>query len=84
MGSYVIWECRNCRTTVLCKGDKRGNWDSPPRANADMDCCPKADIHWAASDIPSAVELPDDEDIPEPEFPRRSRIELALEDAFHG
>jgi hypothetical protein len=47
--------------------------------NTDIPCCDNPNIGWD-DDEKHEVTLPDDDGIPETEFPRRSRIELVLED----
>ena len=81
MGDYKVYQCTRCGATIL--RDTRytpSTWNWFSDLNSDIPCCDNPNIGWADS---RTITLPDD-DIPEPEFPRRSRIELALEDAFHG
>jgi hypothetical protein len=86
MGDYKIWKCTNCQTTVLCnRGYSFGLVDFLIISDH-ISCCDHSDIRWAYVyvDGDDMIILPDNEEIPEPEFPRQSRIELVLEDVANG
>jgi len=78
LSEYFIWRCTNCGASILCNTNFREDASG---------CCTNSNFEMANVEVEKGhniITLPDNEEIPEPEIPRRSRIELALEDAFRG
>jgi hypothetical protein len=76
---YRVWQCKNCGATVLAVGSK--SWGGFSVVDTIVVCCETPNIDWAPG--ADSITLYNDE-APEPEFTRRSRIELALEDIANG
>jgi hypothetical protein len=87
MGDYRIWKCKNCGATVLCDMRYDGLGRDFREVSENVACCPGSNISWGnvgTVDRDDMVILTDNDVLEsEPEFPRQSRVELALEDAFH-